>query len=476
MGLLIVNCKKNIKILIAYLLIIASSFLTSNSTFNAFAEKSITKNNAINNSDIRTKKFKSNNTEFELSNDKLKPLAGNEMADKSKDRINIVFAFSDGFEDLITPTRTLIKLLDLNGSIDPERSSYSLGMFATEPFKSNKDKFNLWFYDEKIHPDNSFFLAEELAFKDNIFVINYGQLNFFDNLTGRAGANMAEIEFDIDKNVSSYKTGPFIGYDGLIDVEYNPQIITHELGHALFGLADEYVEAGETRPKLRYPNCASNLAQATEWWGDLKGQADPFFNEWKTGYMNKYFISIDGKYYFENFDPDQNKNILEEINPDNITPWPSDYTVDYINGGCFSSAEGTQTRPTVDSIMNKSTVQVFGLVNLTQVNKILNLFSGTNQIKTKPNYPARLKPKIKYEDLGPTECYIQEIKSKKNLYCKISLTKQLFLDTPVKLELFTKPEGCSASGASVNSTSKKEFNSLNSSDSECQKSWLLGKN
>lgn len=45
-------------------------------------------------------------------------------------------------------------------------------------------------------------------------------------------------------------------------------LVVHELGHSVFGLADEYVEEGKgSFPK--YPNCAPDIQTAEEWWGDL---------------------------------------------------------------------------------------------------------------------------------------------------------------------------------------------------------------
>ncbi|MFH1759089.1 MAG: DUF4215 domain-containing protein [Patescibacteria group bacterium] len=50
-------------------------------------------------------------------------------------------------------------------------------------------------------------------------------------------------------------------------------VSTHEFGHALGGLADEYVEPIKG-DQWRAPNCANNNAQANTWWGSRIGTGD----------------------------------------------------------------------------------------------------------------------------------------------------------------------------------------------------------
>jgi hypothetical protein len=51
----------------------------------------------------------------------------------------------------------------------------------------------------------------------------------------------------------------------------------HELGHAAFGLKDEYVEKGKG-DKSGEPNCAPDIETAREWWGDLEPEGAGYYN------------------------------------------------------------------------------------------------------------------------------------------------------------------------------------------------------
>ena len=125
------------------------------------------------------------------------------------------------------------------------------------------------------------------------------------------------------------------------------ETLTHEWGHALFDLRDEYVEYGRG-VTYGYPNCAPDEATATEWWGALIGLSDPFVEE---------VLAI------------------HEQNRVPIDPYLRGNTAVFlVPGGCYSPDEEA-VRPTADSIMN-SEVPVFGLVNRMRTEEVLGLWTG----------------------------------------------------------------------------------------------------
>lgn len=124
-------------------------------------------------------------------------------------------------------------------------------------------------------------------------------------------------------------------------------LLTHESGHALFGLRDEYYEGDREESIYGYPQCAHNQDEAEEWWGDLVGQIDPFYYE-VAEFMDK------------------------EINVNEIK-------IGFINGGCFGTPYGEEgvLRPTEKSMMKYHyDMPVFGSANRRRVEQVLDLFSG----------------------------------------------------------------------------------------------------
>lgn len=132
-------------------------------------------------------------------------------------------------------------------------------------------------------------------------------------------------------------------------------VLTHELGHALFNLADEYSERGQTVPKIVYPNCAPNKTTARTWWEDLEVQIDPYIKEVE-----------------EILNP---RNIYEQRSlGDPSAPSYDSYIKDYVDfhkvgyypGGCSADfgIESGATIPIPNSIMNNPyNAPFFGLVN-----------------------------------------------------------------------------------------------------------------
>jgi len=134
------------------------------------------------------------------------------------------------------------------------------------------------------------------------------------------------------------------------------ETFTHELGHAIFDLRDEYTNL-DRAVQHGYPNCAPDRETAEVWWGHLVGRVDPFLYE-----------------YFEVMDR------LGQWTP-GLPELEASYTVGYVPGGCYGPVgEDHAVRPTSESIMNAET-PVFGAVNRARVEEILGLWSGRDVVR-----------------------------------------------------------------------------------------------
>jgi IgA Peptidase M64 len=380
---------------------------------------------------------------------KLKPLINNEMADKAKDRINLIFAFSDEFTqiELEVTKVNLIESLELVGE---STNSNEFGLFATEPFKSNKSKFNLWYYDQQFNQSDNFNLQNELKTKNNIFGIEYTNLIYIENKLERISASFPDIEYDTNFQITTYNPGPIISFRDDSVLVQDPSVLTHELGHSLFGLADEYVESDQLQPRIKYPNCAENQTQAQAWWGDLIGEVDPFFYEWRDVMMNKFYINENGRYFNEYLDFETNELIRVEVFAEDVYSTDNIVTK-YAQGGCFTPSYMGQVRPTENSIMGYNYLtQVFGSVNRRQAEKVLNIFSGTNIPNPKPNYPAYERPELISEDLDPANCIIEIKGGKQYLNCTIGLKKDFNADSVIGFDIFSIPNECVGGAGSLN--------------------------
>ncbi|MBI3033880.1 hypothetical protein HYY72_01865 [Candidatus Woesearchaeota archaeon] len=111
--------------------------------------------------------------------------------------------------------------------------------------------------------------------------------------------------------------------------KYSGRTLAHEFGHAIGGLADEYVEYGATEQAGDRPNCAKDLDEAKRKWGDLEGVRGV-----------DYYTGIEGvsgtKYY---------KSPQPSIPDLGFFPDGSDFS----DGGCAFVHKNI--RPTISSIM-----------------------------------------------------------------------------------------------------------------------------
>jgi hypothetical protein len=80
----------------------------------------------------------------------LKPLRSDLPADKTLDRLNLLFIYSDEIPDteLVNYTNFISSTIDKTQLPD---SSIERGFLQTEPIRSNRNKINLWNYSQKIN-------------------------------------------------------------------------------------------------------------------------------------------------------------------------------------------------------------------------------------------------------------------------------------------------------------------------------------
>ena len=284
------------------------------------------------------------------------------------DRINLVFVGS-GFASLTEfaeLARTLISydgeplLVDLNTGELTEEVGRSVdaefGLFAIEPFRSMRDRFNLWYLADQVPdrfslrhgPDfDSEHLLDTLGLDalSTVTLVQQGPNEFLRSqaeqvsFTGAPGPPERE-ELLFGSSFTAIRLGQrYLDADTLV----------HELGHALFDLRDEYVEFGDDAfTRFGFPNCAESPEQAERWWGTLIGEVDPFYYQ--------YVATLDG------------------LGIDHSPGIEDDLRVGFITGGCYGQ-DDEAVRPTEDSLMN-SQVPVLGSVNRQRVEEILRLFSG----------------------------------------------------------------------------------------------------
>ena len=315
-------------------------------------------------------------------------VAGHNRADA--ERINMVFVGS-GWEDSSDMAAMATELLGLDGpvlygedwkhlgedAIPSEVWSIEFGPFATEPIASAVDRFNFWYLDADLVDPRGLFhdsdpefendLAEGMPYPHTVVVSLHLQ---GPGVYGRSEANWTSLKGRRGPELLPVEQVSFGGIYLALD-HTAPQLeadtLTHEMGHAIFELRDEYYEAD--RPVIYgYPNCAPSEDVARRWWGDLVGEVDPAVYTW-IDYQKRYYE------YFG------------EEGPATLVDW---VTVRPTAGGCYDGTDDV-VRPTEDSIMN-SQIPVFGAVNRRRVESILGLFSGRAVLSDPADLSLRCQP------------------------------------------------------------------------------------
>ncbi len=255
----------------------------------------------------------------------------------SSDKLDLVIV-GDGFTDYKILNQSLHYILDYENKYN--------GVFSVSPFKENKDKFNIWMV---IAPDYQHYedgnpVREDIerftnaCERDTVVVLSrntYRPFAFFPSVGSKGGVVYHSIGFAMIR-------GP----------EVIGRILLHELGHALAGLADEYVEYGKGPINVEHSvNCASDIETAKKKWGDLVGVED-------VGYYTGIPNILGTTYYKSPY------ALIPELGrfPDGS---------DWGDGGC--DYDWKNIRPTIGSIMRDgSEFQYdFGPVNERELSKAL---------------------------------------------------------------------------------------------------------
>ena len=131
------------------------------------------------------------------------------------------------------------------------------------------------------------------------------------------------------------------------------RLAPHELGHALFGLTDEYIGrvGGDGVPRRdTWPSCAQSLDTARSWWASDLGEYDPMIDIW--------------------IEEMQSAGLGHTFEPDALR---DENRTDYIAGGCFG--EPGSFRSAEDTLMGLRS-PAFGVTNRRWAERILALWSG----------------------------------------------------------------------------------------------------
>lgn len=154
----------------------------------------------------------------------------------------------------------------INKLFSLESNNKYIGFFDVEPFKSNKNKFNIWMIP-----------AQEYTTKEvGVCGQSCSQLVDFEKDT----AYIAQCP-NVDTTITIFKTAKFRSCAGggqwsslsCQDEEDQGKLILHESGHSFGRLADEYTEPSKGSHPWG-PNCAASKNEAMQKWGDLAGQGD----------------------------------------------------------------------------------------------------------------------------------------------------------------------------------------------------------
>jgi hypothetical protein len=274
--------------------------------------------------------------------------------DIALDRINLIFVPYgwDDPGDFVDLAATLLSFDTEPVVVDDWDVQF--GPFAIEPWRSNRHLFNVWYtLDEPDEPVSytSMGAPFPIAVADAVIVTLA-----VDWPHGAASGFTAFIPPDLpDRSEPADPVGLTMSVDSSDSLWGNPQILAHELGHAVFGLSDEYVgqELGfDGRPDLSsYPACAEDGDEATAWWSDRLGDVDPMFSIWMDALADAGL----------------------GLSPEAVTDLRSQVTVSLVDGGCYGPTGSI--RATFDSLMNTN-IPVLGTVNRHWAEQVLTGYTG----------------------------------------------------------------------------------------------------
>ncbi len=275
------------------------------------------------------------------------------------DRVNLVVT-GGGWESVDRLAEVAQVLFDPSAEpmVSPDGSGLWWPPFTIEPLASNGHLFNLWLLPDQIDllvqgADQESGVSAAFDMEDSSFLHlqadpvrlgGWAELPSFWQSVNAPGPSDEVILGSAVVFVDPAE--PFAAAQG----------VSHELGHSLFGLIDEY-QRDEPAPKLAPPNCAENQAQAEQWWGDLVGEVDPQFQIYRSALQEHGLWT------------DDMEATLED-----------DLTVGFFNGWCLAATPDAVV-PIRLSLMSDD-VPVFGAVNRRQVELVLQRWAGTAPLAT----------------------------------------------------------------------------------------------
>ena len=316
-----------------------------------------------------------------------------EANDKTADKINIVFKcgtefFINGVNKCMEYTKPLLawdglptyKDKDSKVTTPDNATSIGFGFFATEPLKSNKSKFNVFVInqlDDTAEEKSYSQIAESLQLnpKNTVFVksmLEFGRSNATIPLGTNVNSLINKKDYQILSNDNTGYIKLYMGDKNAYKAD-TPNVLTHELGHALFGLGDEYSEALAEEAIPTYPNCMTSVNEAKTLWTKMNNGTDPVnkvddnFNTFVNLYKNTY-----NKTY--------KKSLFDIYNQSDSQVFKSDnYKVSYQNfGSCYGPVDNKSIlRPTKLGMMsNHYTSPIWGTVNRLRIDNVLSLFQS----------------------------------------------------------------------------------------------------
>lgn len=281
--------------------------------------------------------------------DGLEPLVPHHN-DAAARRINIVFGAFEAPSgvDWVSASRRMLtwggpvtQVSDVPSDLPPVPYGVGWGPFAIEPLRSAKDRFTVWYTEQPItdvkgwdrpgRPASGPFpfdlpnrLEVVLVFGTATSGEPPARANFPAFVPPALPASGEDAFGSIVVNVVDpvSLTNQNSAYD---------RVLSHELGHALFGLQDKYLfDSGSPGPVdgSAYPSCAADQAQAEDFYGDLIGVVDPFVEDYLAAYTQAGIPRS----------TDDAAAVRQEI------------VIDYVPDGCFGPA-GTARRSSRGGLM-----------------------------------------------------------------------------------------------------------------------------
>jgi hypothetical protein len=313
----------------------------------------------------------------------LLPLTSKSQTQINSDRLNVVvMCTEDHYNNSIEECRSKMEKnlafdslpykLDkfgLETADETKVGALAYGLFAIEPYKFNRSKFNFWYVNDILSlddmDDSDWLNGVE---NGNIITLNMSQMIIQSksppSLTPNAYTGL--VEPIITNKKFSFRR---IIMNPSFDLRIGTFTLSHEFSHSFAGLGDEYPEFMKLvdLDKARYNpiNCAYNMDDAVIKWGDKIGLVDPFAIEW-LGNLNKY---PSAKAVFS-----KARNI--DLTNTNFIKVGYEKAIGNTNNGCKADKE--MIRPTKFSNMRGylDGIEPFGSVNRAQIEGSLNLFTS----------------------------------------------------------------------------------------------------